>query len=146
MECKCVVAGSYEEALEKLNKGEFYTPKTKADYEIRINGKTVTVENKNGETWTGDMYGNDLLSCFEDALQWLNYEERKLTEDERALLETMKRLGYSDVYVDFTDDRELDLEFRREESHHTTINGLYNMFLWLEDGFIYSIDELLSEH
>lgn len=148
MECKCVVAGSYEEAVEKLNKGEFYEPKPKADYEIRIKGDVITVENKNGEIWTDDLVDKDIVSYFEEAVAHFTYKQRRLEDEERLLLELMEKRGYTELYASKNSNNSVNLEFSSEDDDYQTayLNRLYDVFQWLEDDEYYTIEELLENH
>ena len=96
MECKCVEAANYEEALEKLKRGEFYNPEPKADYEIRIKGDSIEVKKKNGECIVMD-YDGDVVASFEEALNDL--EPRVFSEIMREMLELMSGMGYNKIQI-----------------------------------------------
>ena len=141
MEVKCVQANNYEEALEKLNRGEFYEPETKADYEIRIKGDSIEVKNKDGEFVVLD-YDGDVVSAFEKALEDL---EPELNDDLYALLQMMSDLGYDRFqYCDCGTEPELEFY---GDNKYANIN-IYPILLpkWMEAHEDYKIKELLEKY
>lgn len=144
MECKCVQANSYEEALEKLNRGEFYNPEPKADYEIRILKETgeLKLSDKKGNFVIID-YNGDLASCVEEALEDL--EPKELSGSIRDLLSMMSNLGYHTIQL--CDCGSVPaIEFYGDDAYATVDISEEDRPEWLDAHEDYKIVDLLEKY
>ena len=122
-------------------------------YTVRVQGDNTTVITPNGKVATAKCHPDDefdVVEGFRVALEKIKDSERKLTDDERAILNIFLTAGCTTLLV----DKYLEMTGKLKDKDICAINvrmdsgSIYSedVFEWLEDGEEYNIQELMKKY
>lgn len=122
-------------------------------YTVRVQGDNTTVITPDGKVATAKCHPDDefdIVEGFRVALEKIKDSERKLTDDERAILNIFLTAGCTTLLV----DKYIEMTGILEDTDICTINvredsgSIYSedVFEWLDDGEEYNIQELMKKY
>ena len=121
-------------------------------YTVRVDDKNTTVITPDGKTATAKCHPDDefdVVEGFRVAMEKIRDSERKLTKDERDILNILLTAGCTTLLV----DKFIEMTGKLNDKDVCTINVRYgvgnyseDVFCWLDDGEEYNIQELMKKY